>query len=1032
MDLPPATGVTARLAALAAALLLPLGTAAPVSAGAAATAPAAHTVTIDPGSVVQRGFRGVGVNIIPGNLMEGSTQYGYDEADWEMDRKRILTIKPKIARVWFQIDWMEPEKGRYTWDSDRMLAFYKYLDVLKEVGTEVELNFGWKVGEKVHDWFVIPGVDPYISAPADLDAYAASASAALEELIRNRGYDNVKYLTFYNEPNGSWDFEAPGDQKAYYAAMVARTGDRLKADGLRDLVEIWAPEEVDHTWTQYMAANASEHIDGYGFHVYGASYEHLSAEIASRRQAAGTKPVHMTEFGWSDPLTSGWDSGFANHVIKAANEGLTSALVWQMTGVHTKDPDGDTNGTYTLWDSLLLGLEPSRSFYSAGLLMRYVPERSDVIAVDTGSPDLRAAAFRTEDGQWTIVLESKAGAAKNVTFDFGGRHIGRTFHRFVYQDDVARTGHALLPAASGAFRAGTSFTDPGIGAGYTVAVYTTAPPQTQVKVTPLTAQVTSGKALKLNASVLDNRAGVTWSVAGAGNGRVTPGGVFHAPVVTTQRTVAVKATSRKDPDGHGVALVTVVPASRKDTVEVPALSLEDGVYDSAEAVSITTATPGATIHYTTDGSVPTTASPVYVRPIILKEAATTRVRALAVRSGMKDSGLADGVYKILQISSAPDGYRFCMYEGGRCHFEGEASVAFGADGLFTYKTFTDGVECTAGNFGGDPIPGVDKRCYVNPEIPEETPLVTVYNAGFEKPATATARPGPFTNGWTFNSRAGVQNNAGPFGAPAAPDGVQTAYLKTDGGVSGRFSQEINFRPGTYSMTFKAAKRGFGGLQKFDVYFDDTVIGTYIANSGTYLTYQTASFETDGGRHTVAFVATTTTGDNTAFIDAVRIGLPRPPEAPSLINTGFESPPTPGIKPGPMTDGWTFNSRAGVQRNGSQFGAATAPEGVQTAYLQTRDGVPGTFTQEMAFSAGTYTLSFRAARRQGFGGLQTFTVSFDDKVIGTYTPSTAEFAPFTTESFTATAGTHAITFTATTTTGDNTAFIDDAKLNLVTP
>lgn len=34
-----------------------------------------------------------------------------------------------------------------------------------------------------------------------------------------------------------------------------------------------------------------------------------------------------------------------------------------------------------------------------------------------------------------------------------------------------------------------------------------------------------------------------------------------------------------------------------------------------------------------------------------------------------------------------------------------------------------------------------------------------------------------TNGWVFDSRSGVQYNNGPFQATAAPQGVQTGYLK---------------------------------------------------------------------------------------------------------------------------------------------------------------------------------------------------------------------------------------------------------------
>jgi hypothetical protein len=41
-------------------------------------------------------------------------------------------------------------------------------------------------------------------------------------------------------------------------------------------------------------------------------------------------------------------------------------------------------------------------------------------------------------------------------------------------------------------------------------------------------------------------------------------------------------------------------------------------------------------------------------------------------------------------------------------------VAFGADGKFVYRSFTNGVACNLASFGGDPIVGVAKSCYLTP------------------------------------------------------------------------------------------------------------------------------------------------------------------------------------------------------------------------------------------------------------------------------------------------------------------------------
>src|SRR5690606_36055417 len=117
--------------------------------------------------------------------------------------------------------------------------------------------------------------------------------------------------------------------------------------------------------------------------------------------------------------------------------------------------------------------------------------------------------------------------------------------------------------------------------------------------------------------------------------------------------------------------------------------------------------------------------------------------------------------------------------------------------------------------------------------------------------------------WSFNARAGVQKNGGVFQADTAPEGVQTAFLQSVNGNHGEISQTVTFyETGTYSLSFKAANRtNSGGTQSFDVFFDQTVIGTYTTTSGTFTAYTTNSSTASAGTHTIKFVGTSLTGDN---------------------------------------------------------------------------------------------------------------------------------------------------------------------------
>jgi len=82
--------------------------------------------------------------------------------------------------------------------------------------------------------------------------------------------------------------------------------------------------------------------------------------------------------------------------------------------------------------------------------------------------------------------------------------------------------------------------------------------------------------------------------------------------------------------------------SRPATV-VPVLTPGGGTYAQAQSVTITDATPFATIHYTVDGSTPTEASPVY-KQLISGLASGSKIRAIATAMFRAPSVEASGMY----------------------------------------------------------------------------------------------------------------------------------------------------------------------------------------------------------------------------------------------------------------------------------------------------------------------------------------------------------------------------------------------------
>ena len=81
-------------------------------------------------------------------------------------------------------------------------------------------------------------------------------------------------------------------------------------------------------------------------------------------------------------------------------------------------------------------------------------------------------------------------------------------------------------------------------------------------------------------------------------------------------------------------------------VSLPKFSPEGGDYTSAQNVSITCETAGATIYYTLDGTTPTDESSVYSQPI--QVTSSTTIKALAKKEGMTNSGVASATYNIIE------------------------------------------------------------------------------------------------------------------------------------------------------------------------------------------------------------------------------------------------------------------------------------------------------------------------------------------------------------------------------------------------
>lgn len=125
--------------------------------------------------------------------------------------------------------------------------------------------------------------------------------------------------------------------------------------------------------------------------------------------------------------------------------------------------------------------------------------------------------------------------------------------------------------------------------------------------------------------------------------------LYSGPFTLTAGTVVVNAIAiAPGMDDSKVLSETYTVAGSTTQAAIPVATPPGGNYGAAQSVSLASATSGATIYYTDDGSTPTSASNVFTTgtPISVPAAATTNIKAIAIATGYTDSPIMDETYII--------------------------------------------------------------------------------------------------------------------------------------------------------------------------------------------------------------------------------------------------------------------------------------------------------------------------------------------------------------------------------------------------
>ena len=130
----------------------------------------------------------------------------------------------------------------------------------------------------------------------------------------------------------------------------------------------------------------------------------------------------------------------------------------------------------------------------------------------------------------------------------------------------------------------------------------------------------------------------------------TSSAVYNGPItVSSNETLEAIAIASGSTNSAVSTAAYIINAAVTSQAASPTFSPGAGAYASAQTVSISSATPSATIYYTTNGTTPTTSSAVYSGPITVS--ANETLEAIATARGLTNSAVSTAAY-IVNVATA--------------------------------------------------------------------------------------------------------------------------------------------------------------------------------------------------------------------------------------------------------------------------------------------------------------------------------------------------------------------------------------------
>lgn len=376
---------------------------------------------------------------------------GSMKRDWNLIyRKRIVDSGIKRFRMMMLPNWWEPQNDdndpnnfnwrAFTFQSTEMEMVYDELDVAQEVGGYVNLTL-W--GCPFNYWLRdLEAGDHWVTRANSDEELSECFCALLKYLLEERGYDCIKEVTIYNEP------ECRVTDIEHYVANLKAFDKKLREVGLRERIKLNLSDNTDiRRWfLEDSYAQLNDIADVYNSHCYLFSITSDNEEIydweAQNVAVCKDKPHFVGEFNCisgdgNDQVRYG--TAVTRIALNFINAGAVGVSLWSLYDQFYSVSDLHRNG---LWryvkryyeeEGVKEDYEKRPLYYAYTLMSKFLTRGSIIYPIKF--EDKRAIATAVEDtaGKRTYIICN--GSSQNKSFDLMPVNKNKSLNVYSYTED---------------------------------------------------------------------------------------------------------------------------------------------------------------------------------------------------------------------------------------------------------------------------------------------------------------------------------------------------------------------------------------------------------------------------------------------------------------------------------------------------------------------------------------------------------------------------------------------------------------------